>query len=44
LTAFDAAKRVAAGEVETGFQMPSCAFGRDYILSFDSVTRDALNS
>ena len=44
LTAFDAAKRVAAGEVETGFQTPSCAFGPDYILSFDGVTRDDLNS
>jgi short subunit dehydrogenase-like uncharacterized protein len=44
LTAFDAAKRVAAGEVETGFQTPSRAFGPDYILSFDGVTRDDLNS
>ena len=44
LTAFDAAKRVAAGEVETGFQTPSRAFGPDYIRSFDGVTRDDLNS
>jgi short subunit dehydrogenase-like uncharacterized protein len=44
LTAFDAAKRVAAGEVETGFQTPSRAFGPDYILPFDGVTRDDLNS
>jgi short subunit dehydrogenase-like uncharacterized protein len=44
LTAFDAAKRVAAGEVETGFQTPSHGFGPDYILSFDGVTRDDLNS
>jgi short subunit dehydrogenase-like uncharacterized protein len=44
LTAFDAAKRVAAGEVETGFQTPSRAFGPDYILSFDGVKRDELNS
>ena len=44
LTAFDAAKRVAAGEVEAGFQTPSRAFGPDYILSFDGVTRDDLNS
>jgi hypothetical protein len=36
--------RVAAGEVETGFQTPSCAFGPDYILSFDGVTRDDLHS
>jgi short subunit dehydrogenase-like uncharacterized protein len=44
LTAFNAAKRVAAGEVATGFQTPSRAFGPDYILSFDGVTRDDLNS
>jgi short subunit dehydrogenase-like uncharacterized protein len=43
LTAFDAAKRVAAGEVRAGFQTPSSAFGPDYILSFDGVTRDDLN-
>jgi short subunit dehydrogenase-like uncharacterized protein len=40
LTAFDAAKRVAAREVGAGFQTPSSAFGPDYILSFDGVTRD----
>jgi short subunit dehydrogenase-like uncharacterized protein len=44
LTAFDAAKRVAAGEVKAGFQTPSRAFGPDYILSFDGVKRDDLNS
>jgi short subunit dehydrogenase-like uncharacterized protein len=44
LTAFDATKRVAAGEVKTGFQTPSRAFGPDYILSFDGVKRDDLNS
>jgi short subunit dehydrogenase-like uncharacterized protein len=44
LTAFDAAKRVATGVVETGFQTPSRVFGADYILSFDGVTRDDLNS
>ena len=44
LTAFDAAKRVAAGQVEKGFQTPSLAFGPDYILSFDGVTRNDLNS
>ena len=44
LTAFDAAKRVAAGEVAAGFQTPSCAFGPDYILSFDGAMRDDLNS
>jgi hypothetical protein len=44
LTAFDAAQRVATGEVGTGFQTPSRAFGPDYILTFDGVTRDDLNS
>jgi hypothetical protein len=44
LTAFDAAKRVAAGEAEAGFRTPSRAFGPDYILSFDGVTRDDLNT
>jgi short subunit dehydrogenase-like uncharacterized protein len=44
LTAFDAAKRVAAGEVGAGFQTPGSAFGPDYILSFDGVTREDLNS
>jgi len=37
---FEAAKRVAAGEVEAGFR----ALAPDYILSFDGVTRDDLNS
>jgi short subunit dehydrogenase-like uncharacterized protein len=43
-TAFDAAWRVAAGEVKPGFQTPSLAFGVDYILNFDGVTREDLNS
>ena len=42
--AFDAARRVAAGEVKPGFQTPSLAFGADYILNFDAVTREDLNS
>ncbi len=42
-TAFDAAKRVAAGEVKPGFQTPSLAFGADYILNFDGVKREDLN-
>ena len=44
LTAFDAAKRVAGCEVETGFQTPSRAFGPGYVLSFDGVTRDDVSS
>ena len=43
-TAFDAARRVAAGEVKPGFQTPSLAFGAEYILNFDGVTREDLNS
>src|SRR5271166_1853036 len=43
-TAFDAARRVAAGEVKPGFQTPSLAFGADYILNFNGVTREDLNS
>ncbi|HXZ14838.1 MAG TPA: saccharopine dehydrogenase NADP-binding domain-containing protein [Roseiarcus sp.] len=43
LSALDAARRVAAGEVSPGFQTPSRAFGADYILSFDGVTREDLN-
>ncbi len=43
-TAFDAARRVAAGEVKPGFQTPSLAFGADYILNFDRVTREDLHS
>ena|SRR5208337_4610929 len=44
VTAFDAARRVAAGEVKPGFQTPSLAFGADHILTFDGVTREDLNS
>ena len=44
LTAFDAAVRVAAGQAKAGFQTPSLAFGPDYVLSFEGVTREDLNS
>jgi short subunit dehydrogenase-like uncharacterized protein len=43
-SAFDAARRVAAGDIKPGFQTPSRAFGADYILSFDAVTREDLNN
>jgi short subunit dehydrogenase-like uncharacterized protein len=43
-TALDAARRVAAGEVKPGFQTPSLAFGADYILGFEGVTREDLNA
>jgi short subunit dehydrogenase-like uncharacterized protein len=41
--AFDAARRVAAGEVKPGFQTPSLAFGADYILGFGGVAREDLD-
>ena len=43
-TAYDAARRVAAGDIKPGFQTPSRVFGADYILSFDGVSREDLNS
>ena len=43
VAALDAARRVAAGEVAPGFQTPSRAFGPDYVLSFEGVTRQDLN-
>ncbi len=43
-TAIDAARRVASGEVKPGFQTPSRAFGVDYVLSFDGVAREDLNT
>jgi short subunit dehydrogenase-like uncharacterized protein len=33
------AERVAAGEVKPGFQTPSRAFGKDFVLSLPGVTR-----
>ncbi len=43
-TSLDAALRVAAGEVKPGFQTPSLAFGPDYIMGFEGVTREELNA
>ncbi len=43
-TSLDAAMRVAAGDFKPGFQTPSLAFGPDYILGFESVTREDLNA
>ena len=42
--AFDAARRTNSGEVKAGFQTPGLAFGVGYVLSFEAVTRDDLNS
>ena len=41
--AVDASMRAAAGEVAPGFQTPSRAFGADYVLSFDGVSREDLD-
>jgi short subunit dehydrogenase-like uncharacterized protein len=41
-TSFGAALRVAAGDFKPGFQTPSLAFGPDYILGFEGVTREEL--
>jgi short subunit dehydrogenase-like uncharacterized protein len=39
LTALEAARRLANGEVTPGFKTPSLAFGADFILDFPGVTR-----
>ena len=44
MTSVDAAARVASGEHKAGFQTPSLAFGADYILGFEGVTREDLNA
>ena len=43
VTAFDAARRVAAGEVKPDFQT-QVSLGADYIRNFDRVTREDLNT
>lgn len=43
-TGLEIARRVASGEFKPGFQTPSLAFGPDFILGFDGVTREDLNS
>jgi short subunit dehydrogenase-like uncharacterized protein len=44
MTSVDAAARVASGEHKAGFRTPSLAFGADYILGFEGVTREDLNA
>jgi short subunit dehydrogenase-like uncharacterized protein len=39
LTAVEAAKKVLAGSARPGFQTPSRAYGADFILGFEGVTR-----
>jgi len=42
LTAWDIAKRVAKGEVQSGYRTPSLVYGADYILKFSGTTRTDL--
>ena len=44
LTGLEIARRVASGDFKPGFQTPSTAYGADFILQFDGVTREDLNS
>lgn len=41
-TSLEAARRVADGGVEPGFQTPATAFGADFVLEFDEVSREDL--
>jgi len=43
-TGLELATRAAAGDVTPGFQTPSSAYGADFILGFDGVTRADLNA
>lgn len=43
-TGLDIALRAASGDVKPGFQTPSNAYGADYILGFETVTRADLNA
>ncbi len=38
------AKRVAAGDFKPGFMTPSLAYGADFVLAFDGVTREEINA
>ena len=44
MTAWDIAKRCAAGAAQPGFQTPSRVFGPDYILGFPDVRRQDLDA
>ena len=43
MTGLDIARRVLAGEVKTGFQTPSLAFGPDYITGIEGCVMEDLN-
>jgi short subunit dehydrogenase-like uncharacterized protein len=40
MTAVAAAEHVIAGRAPTGFQTPSLAYGADFVLEIEGVTRD----
>lgn len=40
MTAVEAARRVLAGEVESGFRTPAGAFGAEFVLGFEGVERE----
>ncbi|MCA1900087.1 MAG: saccharopine dehydrogenase NADP-binding domain-containing protein [Chloroflexi bacterium] len=40
LTSVEIVKRILAGDLKTGFQTPSRAYGADFILQFAGVTRE----
>lgn len=42
-TALAAAERVLGGDAKPGFQTPSLAFGKDFILEIDGVEREDVN-
>ncbi|MCC7118475.1 MAG: hypothetical protein IT310_08130, partial [Anaerolineales bacterium] len=42
LTAIEIMKRIMNGNFKAGFQTPSLAYGADFILGFDGVTREDL--
>jgi len=42
LTAVEIMRRILNGEVKPGFQTPSLAYGKDFILQFDGVKREDL--
>lgn len=44
LTGLAIAKRVLDGEFKAGFQTPSLAYGADFVLGFDGVSREDLNA
>jgi short subunit dehydrogenase-like uncharacterized protein len=42
LTTVEIMQRILNGDLKTGFQTPSLAYGADFILQFDGVEREDL--